>query len=135
MKSVLVVACLFFAAAINSSFTNPDKSVKVTIKYAFKGIEEGYDHNTRTRLYIDDQLVATSTEKKESQANTVSATTTKGKHKIRVVNQAEYEGTWEDHTIENDYSIDCTYDAEVNLKKPLTIQLVFNLDSGTERVK
>lgn len=137
MKNILIAASILFAAAINTSFTDSqaEKEIKVTVKYSFKGIEEGYDHDTRTELYIDDELVGTSTVKKESKPNSVTAATAKGKHNIRVVNQALYEGTWEDHTIANNYSIDCLYEAEINVKKTLTIQLLFDLDGETKRVK
>lgn len=136
MKYAILASIIFFAA-INTSFTalSSEKDVKITVKYSFKGIEEGYDHDTRTELYIDDELAGTSTVKKESKPNSVIATTTKGKHNIRVVNQALYEGTWEDHTIANNYSIDCLYEGEINVKKSMTIQLLFNLDGQTERVK
>ncbi len=137
MKDFLIAASILFAAAINTSFTasQAEKEIKITVKYSFKGIEEGYDHDTRTELYIDDELAATSTVKKESKPNSVTAVITKGKHNIRIVNQALYEGTWEDHTIANNYSIDCLYEAEINVKKTLTIQLLFDLDSETKRVK
>ena len=137
MKNFLIAVSILFAAAINTSFTasQAEKEIKVTVKYSFKGIEEGYDHDTRTELYIDDELAATSTVKKESKPNSVTAVTTKGKHTIRVINQALYEGAWEDHTIANNYSIDCLYEAEINVKKTLTIQLLFDLDGETKRVK
>ncbi|MDZ4847268.1 MAG: hypothetical protein SH857_17180 [Chitinophagales bacterium] len=137
MKNGLLVLAVFAAAALNTSFSSipSEKDVKVTVKYSFKGIEEGYDHDTRTEVYIDDELKGTSTVKKESQSNAVAVTTSKGKHTIRIINQAQYDGVWEDHAIANDYSIDCMYEAEINVKKSLTIELLFDLDGQTKRVK
>lgn len=137
MKNLFLVLTVLAAAAINTSFISlpSEKDVKITVKYSFKGIEDGYDHDTRTEVYIDDELKGTSTVKRESQPNSVSVTTTKGKHNIYIVNQALYEGVWEDHTIENNYSIDCLYEAEITVKKSMTIQLLFDLDGQTKRVK
>lgn len=137
MKNLLLAFFVLAAAAMNTSFTAipSEKDVKITVKYSFKGIEEGYDHDTRTEVYIDDELKGTSTVKKESQANSVSVSTSKGKHTIRIVNQALYDGVWEDHTIANNYSIDCLYEADITVKKSLTIQLLFDLDGQTKRVK
>jgi hypothetical protein len=139
MRNVKVLI-LGIIAVVASSFTlienGGEKTVNVTVAWEFKGIVDGYDHNTKTELYIDGKLVATSTEKKESKPNSVSATTTRGSHDIKVINYAQYEGSWEAHTIANNYSIDCTYQETVNCKKKNNnIRLLFDLDSGTKRVK
>jgi len=137
MKSLLLILSVFVIGAVNTSFISEpnEKDLKITVKYSFKGIVDGYDHPTKTELYIDDELKGTSTVSKESQPNSVTATATKGKHRIRIVNYAQYEGNWEEHTIANNYSIDCLYEAEVSVKKNLTIKLLFDLDSGTKKVK
>ena len=139
MRNVKVLI-LGLIALVVSSFTSVEKggekTVKVTVAWEFKNIVEGYDHNSKTELYIDGKLVATSSEKRESKPNSVSTTTTKGRHDIKVINYAEYEGTWEAHTIANNYSIDCTYEENINLnKKNNNIRLVFDVDSGTKRIK
>jgi hypothetical protein len=41
---------------------------------------------------------------------------------------AYYEGTWEEHTVANEYSLDALYEGEVSLKKKLTLDLVFDID-------
>jgi hypothetical protein len=55
-----------------------------------------------------------------------------GDHKLRVVNWAKYEGTWEEHTVENNYSIDCMHEEGHRFSKPEKLYLVFDLDSGTQ---
>lgn len=139
MRNVKVLI-LGLVAVVASSFTtaphDQQKSVAVTVSWSFTGIEEGYDHKTKTELYIDGKLVATSSVTNQSEPNNVSAKTTKGVHDVKVINYAQYDGEWEAHTIENNFSIDCTYQETLNLKKRSNeIILVFNLDVGTSRVK
>jgi len=125
------------ATIVAFGFTNPSevgmgKMVDLTVKYSFKGIVDGYDHDCKTELYVDGKLVATSTVEKESKPNSVSAKIKKGTHDIKVVNYALYEGLWEAHTIENNYSQDCLYSATINCKKKSnTIELLFDIDNGT----
>ena len=108
------------------------KQVTLTVEYSFLGIEEGYDHDCKTELYIDDKLVATSTVKKESEKNSVSTQLSKGIHKIKVINYALYKGAWEEHTIANNYSIDCLYESTLKMKKKRNkLKLVFDIDKGT----
>ena len=52
---------------------------------------------------------------------------------MRIVNYALYEGNWEEHTVENNYSYDCVYELNQNFKKrKYTVDLVFDLDNGVE---
>ena len=51
-----------------------------------------------------------------------------GYHELRIVNWALCEGTWEEHTIENEYSIDATYEEGHTFKK---LYLAFDIDNGT----
>jgi len=139
MKKILV-ACILLSGIASFGFKNAEitdmKDVKVTVTFNFANIEEGYDHLTKTELYIDGSLVGTSTNRKQSEENVVIATTSKGNHHVRVVNYAYYEGNWEEHTIANNYSIDCLYEADLNLKKKNNkIKLLFDIDNGTKREK
>ena len=132
---------LFMLLAVTSSFAGTpnapkEKTVTLTVSYEFKGIVDGYDHENKTELYVDGQLVATSTVKKESEKNSVSAVVSKGKHDIKVINYALYEGVWEEHTIANNYSQDCKYETSINVtKKKSKIKLLFDIDNGTKLVK
>jgi hypothetical protein len=130
---VLVIALLTTYGFKNASVSAKAKDVKFTVNYTFTGIEEGYDHDSKTELYINDKLVATSSVKKESEKNSVSTVLPKGTYKVRVVNYAYYEGTWEEHTIANNYSIDCLYESTIDMKKKKnTLNLLFDINSGTQ---
>ena|SRR5688572_11484274 len=131
----LFYAALLFAAGVNTSFTSPGKVINLTVQYSFKNIVDGFDHDCRTQIYIDDELAGTSTVKKESQSNSVTVPMKKGSHHVRVVNQALYEEDWEDHTVANSYSIDCLYEATIDLKKSASITLLFDVDNGTTRIE
>ncbi len=141
MKKILIVLVLITSATA-FGFKNAEttaeayKDVKLTVKFSFENIEEGYDHLTKTEVYIDGNLAGTSTTRNQSKDNMVVCSTTKGNHAVRIINYAYYENQWEAHTIANNYSIDCLYEGDVNLKKKNNkIELVFDLDSGTTRKK
>ncbi|MCG3166798.1 MAG: hypothetical protein POELPBGB_02580 [Bacteroidia bacterium] len=124
LKSLALIIALF-------STTTLFAQGKLTVSWLFCNIVEGYDHDTKCEIYIDGNLVTTSTVTKESQKNSVTVTTTPGKHNVKVVNLALYEGNWEEHTIANTYSIDCLYEGSMNIGKKSLLSLIFDIDSGT----
>ncbi len=139
MKKALFVLFIATTATINYGFTPTElksKTVSLTVSYSFANIEEGYDHQTKCEVYIDGVLAATSTVNAESAPNSVIVKTKKGTHQIKVINYALYEGVWEIHTIENEYSQDFIYDAEMELtKKSNQLSLLFDVDEGLSVVK
>jgi hypothetical protein len=103
----------------------------LTFKYSVINIEEGYDHLSKLVISEDGKVIAESTEQLESKPNSVTVKLSKGSHNIKAVLTSKYEGEWEEHTIENEYSIDCLFNDEVTIKKKKTITLVFDIDKGT----
>lgn len=99
----------------------------ITVNSRFTGILEGYDHINKTMVYVDGMLAGETTEQLQSKPNSCSVTVNKGNHSIRIINMANYEGNWEEHTIVNEYSIDALYEGEIKLKKELSINLVFDI--------
>lgn len=103
------------------------KQGTITVNARYTGIVDGYDHINKTMVYVDGMLAGETTEQLQSKANSCSVTVNKGNHSIRIINMANYEGNWEEHTIANEYSIDALYEGEIKLKKELTINLVFDI--------
>lgn len=129
MKTIASILLVFVLA---SGFAPaPAKQGTLTFKYSVIHIVEGYDHISKLVVYEDGQVIGESTQKKESIPNSVTVNLSRGTHKIRAVLTSLYEGKWEEHTIENDYSIDCMFDDNVSIKKKKTITLVFDIDKGT----
>ncbi len=109
------------------------KMSTLIVNTKFTNIEKGYDHLTKTVVFVDDELVASTSEKLQSIPNSVKVKIPKGEHKVRVINYAFYEGNWEEHTIENNYSVDCLYELNMNFKKSkYKLDLVFDIDSETK---
>lgn len=108
------------------------KDVTIEVNYSFKNIAEGYDHKNITKIFVDGELIATSTEELESKPNSVSCKVTKGNHDIRIINYALYNGEFEEHTKDNNYSIDAIYEFSKDFKKKKTkVTLVFDVDKST----
>ncbi len=136
-KSIsILIMCFLISVSGHTVMAQESKPVKLSVSYTFKGIVEGYDHQNKIEVYIDGTLAGTSEVKKESEKNSVTITTSKGKHEVKVINYAFYEGNWEEHTIANNYSQDCIYTEMMNLhKKSNKLVLLFDIDNGTKRVK
>ncbi|MDX2248692.1 MAG: hypothetical protein SF052_18040 [Bacteroidia bacterium] len=121
-KTSILLITLFFCSL---SFA---QNVSLTVNFKFLNVEEGYDHNTKCIVYIDDEMIGESSEGLQTKGNSFSVSVPTGEHQLKVVNMAEYEGKWEEHTIENNYSVDCIFEESHNFKKNEKLFLVFNLD-------
>ena len=128
-KKILILLLVFAGLSFTNAFAGG--KIKITFKYKFAHIVSGYDHNSRMKVYIDGSLAGTSKEGLESKANKLTVSTTKGFHSIKAVMETEYQGSWEEHTIANEYSIDCLYEKAMDFAKNLNITLTFDIDSGT----
>lgn len=105
MKKLLAITLFLLGTLLGYS------QVNLTIDFKFINIEEGYDHQCKTQVLIDGKAVAESKVTAQSKGATFTVKVPKGNHEISVVNWVLYEGNWEEHTIENNYSIDATYTA------------------------
>ncbi len=123
MKIKLLVLSLFSCMAVMAA-----KTVTVTVKWTFEEVIEGYNHDNKMLVFVDGQSFGESKVFKETDKATYSFEVTKGKHTIKIVNYSLYEGKWDIHTKENNYSVDAFYEAELNLTGNATINMVFNVD-------
>ena len=104
----------------------------LTVTFKFAGITEGYDHMCKSQVWMNGELLGESSEVKESAGGSFSVDIPYGEHTIEVINLAEYEGEWEEHTIDNDYSIDCLWEgSHTYTKKANKLFMLHDLNSGT----
>lgn len=130
MKQLLLILTLLF---VNLGFSKSKGTL--TINYSFSHIEVGYDHLTKCKVFIDGDLFFESKEHKQSEAQSFDLKIPKGNHKIRIVILSQYEGVWEEHSIDNNYSTNAMFTDEIILKKKSTIHLEFDLDQPQPIVK
>lgn len=125
MKKSILLFTLIISMITFGAYAQKKGTITVNAKYT--GVLDGYDHINKTMVYVDGNLAAETTEQVQSKPNTCLVSVARGKHDIRVINMAYYEGTWEEHTVANEYSLDALYEGSINLKKKLTINLVFDI--------
>ena len=137
VKSVILLAFLL-VGFILPGFSQ--LNCKITFKYKFVNVNEGYDHVSRMKVYIDGALAGTSLEDgtssdasavhKETIQNVFAIEVPKGVHKIRAVVEALYAGVWEEHLVANTYALDCLYEKTLEFTKDNTIELEFDIEAG-----
>ncbi|TNE52667.1 MAG: hypothetical protein EP338_14335 [Bacteroidetes bacterium] len=116
----------FFLLFVGSSFAQ--RSCKVTVNVRFDNINDGYDHVTKTQIFIDGKLIKESGEHKESEPNSFKLKVPRGEHELKIVNLTLYKGKWEETKVENEYSIDAFYESKIHFKKKKTINVLFDID-------
>jgi len=126
----LILLLLATASFANVS-AQKTKMITVNFKYQFIHEGEGKTINTRLKVYVDGKVKAVSVEKLEAEQNHVTIEIPTGQHKIRAVIESEFENVWEEHTIINEYTIDCVYETDENFIKNTRVDLIFDLEKGT----
>ena len=117
MKKTILLLTLFMSLITLGA--QAQKKGTITFNASYTGIIDGYDHINKTMVYVDGELAGETSELVQSKPNSCSVSVPRGKHSIRIVNMAFYEGDWEEHTKVNEYSIDALYEGEIELKKNL----------------
>jgi hypothetical protein len=108
------------------------QTTALTTTFTFAGIEEGYDHLCKTQVWVDGTMLGESEEVLESEGASFTVNVPYGDHTVRIINLAQYEGAWEEHTVENNYSIDCSFEELHTFdKKAAKLFLLFDIDSQT----
>jgi hypothetical protein len=112
------------------------KMVKLKVNWLYTNIIEGYDHNCKTKIFIDGTEIAESNSAPESVKSELIVEVAKGRHYVQIVNLALYEGAWEEVTVDNNYSTDSFYEDTITFKKkPVSVSLVFDISTGSTEVK
>jgi len=108
----------------------PKKGTALTVTWIYKNVEPGYDHQNRMEVYSDDELLGTSEIQMQSKQGKMTVIVPDGTHEISIMNYAYYEGKWELHSLENDYSLDAIYVTSMTFnKKKRTVNLVFDIET------
>jgi len=118
----------------SSSASTKGKEVPLTVSWKYINVVDGYDHETRVKVYVDGELIETSKSSSESKGGTLSTKIPAGSHKLLVMTEAYYQGGWEEHTMENDYSVDGFVEREANFKKATKLTVVFDIDAEDSKV-
>jgi len=100
------------------------------IRWSFENIVEGYDHLHKMVIAGDGATLATSEPTNESVPGSLELMLPAGAQTLRIVSMAQWEGNWDEHTIANDYSVDCLWELDVSDRPPKKIDLVCDIEEG-----
>lgn len=98
------------------------------VAWKFSGVKEGFDHSMRLVVYADGKKIFTSPIAKSSVGNMFKVNMPKECAEIRIVAEAFYEGSWEEHTVKNSYSIDAQVVKNDGIGPKMSVTIDFNLD-------
>jgi hypothetical protein len=126
---------LLFAICLISLPALAGKTVRLTVNWTFTNVIEGYDHNNKIVVYVDNKMLGESPEYLESNMSSYSVDVPKGKHTLRIENYAFYQDKWEIHRKTNGYSVDAYYENEVTFGSSNTLDMVCDIDSETTTIK
>ena len=121
-----LLTCVFVLFFLNAY----SKKQYVILEWKFKGIEDGYDHLNRSKISVDGKEVPLSKSFHQSEWGTYQLKLSKKNHKIRLVNEAFYNGKWAEHTFENQFSINAVCEFELNPKQVSKVRIEFDLNSA-----
>jgi hypothetical protein len=101
----------------------------LSLTWSFMGIEEGYDHLNKMAVYVNGELVGESPEALQSSPKQqLTVDVPDDGFTLRVVNMAFYGGVWEEHTVANNYSIDCAFERSIPARKKHKFKVLMDLD-------
>lgn len=104
--------------------------VPLTVSWIYENVEEGFDHLNRMEVYVDGVKIGTSPSLPESKKGTFTVYVKPGRHDVTFENYAYYEGVWELHSIDNNYSIDAFYTTNMEFKKKKrSVNLIFDIET------
>lgn len=129
MKKFIYLSLAVFVLA-SFAPASVQKMVGVKISWQFKNVVKGYDHQNKMIVYVDGNKSGESSVTKETTPNSMTVMVPKGSHRMRIENWALYEGKWELHSLENNYSHDFFWEGNVNATKKKKIAFVFDIDAG-----
>ena len=125
------ISLCFFVLIVGAALA---QNGKLTLRFEWAGIEEGYDHTVKDLVFIDGELVATTEEHKGSSPISLSVKTTRGNHTIKTVSMTLYQGNWEFTRVDNDYSIDGFTEQEYKIGKKSNLLIIYDLDNGPDPI-
>lgn len=129
MKIKLLLFMLLCSAAVMA------KDVRLTIKWTFENVVEGYDHDNKIVVFVDGKRMGESAVFKQTAKASYDVMVSEGAHQVKIMNMAFYEGKWEEHTRANSYSVDAYYEGEVVCGPKTVVSMIFDIDTENTDVK
>lgn len=130
--NTILIAVLLMCGSFSTATNAGSAKSRMTISWEFKNIEPGYDHQSKLKVWVDNSLVAESKQILQSKPGKLKLKLNGGKHHLKIMSLAFYKDKWEEHTVANGYSKDCSYESDITVTaKKSEIRLTFDLDNGT----
>lgn len=123
LKPLILAVLLLGTFAVNAQ-----KKCKLTVSIEYKGLVEGYIHDTKDQIFINDVLVKETAPRNQELTYNATMKVQAGDVNFKIVNWTLYEGNWEETLVQNEYSIDATKELKLKLGKKNKLSVVYDLD-------
>ncbi len=101
----------------------------LSVKWKFDNVNEGYDHDIRLIVYADGKRYHVSNIAKSSVGNQFKVTLPKTTKDLKIVAESFYEGTWEEHSVKNSYSMDAVVQKTGPFPSKVSLDVKFDIKS------
>ena len=128
--------------ALNYAWTKPSSKLLMepqqnksgivfSVNWKFENVREGFDHDIRLVVYVDGKRYQVSNIAKGSVGNSFKVNLPKATSELKIVAEAFYEGTWEEHSVANAYSMDAVVQKTGPFSSKLSLDVKFDIKSET----
>lgn len=126
---------LFFIALLPLTVFGQKKEARLQLSYMFTGVKEGYNHNEKMDIYLNDVLIFSGPPAAMDEKREMIIGITPGTWQLRLESYVWYNDQWEAQTIANGYNIDAVWEQTITLKKKkrLNIDLEFDISANALR--
>lgn len=133
MRTTFLAIASLLLISISGFSQNKSNDIKLTINYeVLNTVSDKYSYVSKLVVYVDGVRTAESSPRIQTEPNSCTVTLSKGKHKVRAILEALYEGEWEERTLKNEYSLDLEWVETTDFKKNRKVKITFDLDSGVK---
>lgn len=128
LKQIMTVNYILTCVFVLCFLGVHSKEQLVVLEWKFTGIEDGYDHLNRCKVFVDGKEMPASKPCRQSEWGACHLKLSKKTHRIKLVNEAFYNGKWVEHTFENEFSINAVCEFELDASEVAKIKVVFDLN-------
>ena len=111
------------------------KEGRLQLSYAFTGIKEGYNHQEKVDLYLNDKLIYSGPAAAMDEKRAMDVSLPPGTWELRLESWVWYDEQWEAQTVANGYNIDAVWTSTIKVKKKKNLKIDLEFDIAQNEIR